>query len=384
MPTFDEATYTTFDGEEVPLSSVRGTPTVVNFFSSTCTPCITEMPAFEEVYQEVGGERGRLPRPGRRRSHRRRPGPRRAAPGSPIRPPQDKDASVITALGGHRAPDHRASSTPTARSCTAHDGRAHRRRAARRCSPTSSASLVIDAPLGLAFAPGMVATVNPCGFAMLPAYLGYFLGLEGQGQGRPGEREPVARRRLCRWRPASSSCSAWPGWRSTTCRPRSTSGCPWATIVIGDRLGGARGRHAARVRAGRDAAEDATRRAHHAAAARCSCSASRTPSRRSRCALPLFTGRGRRHVPPREPAVERGGVRRLRARDDARAAGAHGQPRHGQAGAGAAAAPSAPLRQPRRPGRSSWSPGSTSPTTAGTSAGCAPATAATARPPSTP
>jgi cytochrome c-type biogenesis protein len=24
---------------------------------------------------------------------------------------------------------------------------------------------------------GMVATVNPCGFAMLPAYLSYFLGL---------------------------------------------------------------------------------------------------------------------------------------------------------------------------------------------------------------
>ena len=70
VPTFDEATFTTFDGEEVPLSSVRGTPTVVNFFSSTCVPCITEMPAFEEVHQEVSGERGRLPRPGRRRSHR--------------------------------------------------------------------------------------------------------------------------------------------------------------------------------------------------------------------------------------------------------------------------------------------------------------------------
>ena len=54
VPTFDEASFTTFDGEEVPLSSVRGTPTVVNFFSSTCTPCITEMPAFEEVYQQVG------------------------------------------------------------------------------------------------------------------------------------------------------------------------------------------------------------------------------------------------------------------------------------------------------------------------------------------
>jgi cytochrome c biogenesis protein CcdA len=37
---------------------------------------------------------------------------------------------------------------------------------------------VIDAPLALAFGAGMVATVNPCGFAMLPAYLGYFLGLD--------------------------------------------------------------------------------------------------------------------------------------------------------------------------------------------------------------
>lgn len=37
---------------------------------------------------------------------------------------------------------------------------------------------VIDAPLAAAFTAGMVATVNPCGFAMLPAYLGYFLGIE--------------------------------------------------------------------------------------------------------------------------------------------------------------------------------------------------------------
>ena len=38
---------------------------------------------------------------------------------------------------------------------------------------------MIDAPLALAFTAGMVATVNPCGFAMLPAYLTFFLGLEG-------------------------------------------------------------------------------------------------------------------------------------------------------------------------------------------------------------
>ncbi len=30
----------------------------------------------------------------------------------------------------------------------------------------------------LAFSAGMVATINPCGFAMLPAYLSYFLGME--------------------------------------------------------------------------------------------------------------------------------------------------------------------------------------------------------------
>jgi cytochrome c biogenesis protein CcdA len=35
------------------------------------------------------------------------------------------------------------------------------------------------APLALAFTAGMLATVNPCGFAMLPAYLSYFVGIDG-------------------------------------------------------------------------------------------------------------------------------------------------------------------------------------------------------------
>lgn len=37
---------------------------------------------------------------------------------------------------------------------------------------------MIDAPLALAFSAGMLASVNPCGFAMLPAYLSYFLGAD--------------------------------------------------------------------------------------------------------------------------------------------------------------------------------------------------------------
>lgn len=38
------------------------------------------------------------------------------------------------------------------------------------------------APLGFAFAAGMASAVNPCGFAMLPAYLGLYLGESDQGR----------------------------------------------------------------------------------------------------------------------------------------------------------------------------------------------------------
>ena len=56
----------------------------------------------------------------------------------------------------------------------------------------------MDGKLALAFSAGMVATVNPCGFALLPAYLSYFLGLEGTGPDGPDgaprpARSPVLR-----------------------------------------------------------------------------------------------------------------------------------------------------------------------------------------------
>lgn len=47
---------------------------------------------------------------------------------------------------------------------------------------------MLDAPLGVAFAAGLVATLNPCGFAMLPAYLSFFLGLTGdEAEASPGD-----------------------------------------------------------------------------------------------------------------------------------------------------------------------------------------------------
>lgn len=47
---------------------------------------------------------------------------------------------------------------------------------------------MIDAPLGFAFSAGTVAAFNPCGFALLPAYLSLFLGAD---EGRSSLRRAV-------------------------------------------------------------------------------------------------------------------------------------------------------------------------------------------------
>jgi cytochrome c biogenesis protein CcdA len=50
--------------------------------------------------------------------------------------------------------------------------------------------LVAALPVGYAFGAGMVAAVNPCGFAMLPAYLSLYLGAREEDFAR---RSPLAR-----------------------------------------------------------------------------------------------------------------------------------------------------------------------------------------------
>lgn len=42
----------------------------------------------------------------------------------------------------------------------------------------------MTAALALAFSAGMVATLNPCGFAMLPAYLSFFMGIKEEDRSR--------------------------------------------------------------------------------------------------------------------------------------------------------------------------------------------------------
>ncbi len=49
------------------------------------------------------------------------------------------------------------------------------------------ANAAVLLPVGYAFGAGMVASVNPCGFLMLPSYLSYYLGTEEKGVARaPG------------------------------------------------------------------------------------------------------------------------------------------------------------------------------------------------------
>jgi thiol-disulfide isomerase/thioredoxin len=94
----EEVSFTTFDGDVVPLSSLQGAPVLVNFFASTCVPCVTEMPAFEEVFQEVGDEVRFLGLAMQDRPEDALELIERTGITYPAA--QDKDGSVITALGG--------------------------------------------------------------------------------------------------------------------------------------------------------------------------------------------------------------------------------------------------------------------------------------------
>lgn len=94
----DAVSFTTFDGEVVPFASLRGTPVLVNFFASYCTPCIREMPALEAAHQAVGDRVTFLGLALQDRPEEALALVERT--GVTYRVGQDPDASVITALSG--------------------------------------------------------------------------------------------------------------------------------------------------------------------------------------------------------------------------------------------------------------------------------------------
>lgn len=51
-----DVTVRTLDGTKVQLSSLIGTPLVINVWSSTCIPCKDELPAFAKAHQQYGDQ----------------------------------------------------------------------------------------------------------------------------------------------------------------------------------------------------------------------------------------------------------------------------------------------------------------------------------------
>jgi thiol-disulfide isomerase/thioredoxin len=94
--------FTTFDDEEVSLDTLRGSPVVLNFFASTCAPCITEMPALEEVHAQFGD---RVEFLGLAVFDRPEAAQRLVEQTGVTYPTaQDKDGSAIEAMGGTMLP----------------------------------------------------------------------------------------------------------------------------------------------------------------------------------------------------------------------------------------------------------------------------------------
>lgn len=48
-----EVSFTTLDGKTIELSSLKGKPTLVVFWATTCPGCIKEMPHLVELYEEL-------------------------------------------------------------------------------------------------------------------------------------------------------------------------------------------------------------------------------------------------------------------------------------------------------------------------------------------
>lgn len=96
---------------------------------------------------------------------------------------------------------------------------------------------MIDAPLAFAFGSGMLATVNPCGFAMLPAYLAFFLSAEGGGGDRTGTAT-IARSLTVGLAVSAGFIAVFSavGLAVVHLSSRVYDWVPWATIVIGAAL----------------------------------------------------------------------------------------------------------------------------------------------------
>jgi cytochrome c-type biogenesis protein len=94
----------------------------------------------------------------------------------------------------------------------------------------------VNASLAYAFGVGMVATFNPCGFAMLPAFLSYFLGLEGATRPDGRDAQATVLRALAVGATLTAGFVVVFGVLGLVLRPVLSTVqeyLPWVTIVLG-------------------------------------------------------------------------------------------------------------------------------------------------------
>lgn len=92
---------------------------------------------------------------------------------------------------------------------------------------------MVDAPLAVGFAAGMLATFNPCGFAMLPAYLSFFVGGEGSATGHVAAGATQALRVGAAVTAGFVAVFGAAGLAITGLSLSVQRYAPWATLVIG-------------------------------------------------------------------------------------------------------------------------------------------------------
>lgn len=95
----------------------------------------------------------------------------------------------------------------------------------------------MEAPYALALAAGLVAALNPCGFAMLPAYLALLVGADSTAAGAGGVARPAAvRRALTMTAAMTAGFVAVFGGFALLVVPLALSiqrYLPWVTVVVG-------------------------------------------------------------------------------------------------------------------------------------------------------
>ena len=157
---------------------------VVNFWYSTCAPCAKELPDFATVDAEVDDVRFVGVNTRSTRSRRWSGSPPTAVSAYELL--RDHHAELVDGI--------EAVAFPITLFVTS-DGTI-----VEQTGPIDADELRVKvaelravgaAAVSLSFIRGLVAAVNPCGFILLPTYLMFFLGLEGQ---RPGTQRATLRR----------------------------------------------------------------------------------------------------------------------------------------------------------------------------------------------